>query len=109
MKDQALLQEAKQCIIEELAQAGLKPIQILLFGSRARGQARSDSDWDFLIVVDHPLSGETRRRLAARLVMRLGLAGLPADILLLPYGQFARYRDDVGHIAYYAVREGFSL
>ena len=26
--------------------------QVLLFGSRARGEARKDSDWDILIVVD---------------------------------------------------------
>lgn len=29
-----------------------KGSQVLLFGSRARGEARKDSDWDILIVVD---------------------------------------------------------
>jgi uncharacterized protein len=29
----------------------LQPEQVWLFGSRARGEARSDSDWDFLAVV----------------------------------------------------------
>lgn len=29
----------------------LRPVQIWLFGSRARGEARADSDWDFLAVV----------------------------------------------------------
>jgi predicted nucleotidyltransferase len=28
--------------------------QIILYGSRARGDARSDSDWDVLILVDKP-------------------------------------------------------
>jgi uncharacterized protein len=28
-----------------------RPEQIWLFGSRARGAARADSDWDFLVVV----------------------------------------------------------
>lgn len=32
----------------------LHPDQVWLFGSRARGEGRSDSDWDFLAVVsDH--------------------------------------------------------
>jgi uncharacterized protein len=29
----------------------LKPVQVWLFGSRARGEARPDSDWDFLAVL----------------------------------------------------------
>ena len=28
--------------------------QIILYGSRARGDARSDSDWDVLVLVDKP-------------------------------------------------------
>jgi uncharacterized protein len=28
-----------------------RPLQVWLFGSRARGDARPDSDWDLLVVV----------------------------------------------------------
>ncbi len=31
----------------------LRPEQVWLFGSRARGEARSDSDWDFLAIVSN--------------------------------------------------------
>ncbi len=27
--------------------------EIILFGSRARGDFRMDSDWDFLVLLDH--------------------------------------------------------
>jgi predicted nucleotidyltransferase len=30
--------------------------QIILFGSRARGDERTDSDWDLLILTDYPVS-----------------------------------------------------
>jgi len=29
--------------------------EIILHGSRVRNEARHDSDWDFLIIADHPL------------------------------------------------------
>lgn len=29
--------------------------EVILFGSRARGQAREESDWDFLVLVDGPV------------------------------------------------------
>ena len=103
------LQQIRRCIEEELKRAGLKVVSIYLFGSRARGQARPDSDWDFLVVVDRPLSGPERRRITGRVLVALALAGIPADVILLPQPRFLRYKDDVGHIAYYAVREGFVI
>lgn len=48
------------------------PVRIILFGSRARGTARSDSDLDLLVV----LPAAPDRRAAAEAVMR-ELADLP--------------------------------
>jgi uncharacterized protein (UPF0332 family)/predicted nucleotidyltransferase len=36
---------------------------ILLYGSRARGDARPDSDWDVLVLVDGAVDGERRSRI----------------------------------------------
>lgn len=36
--------------------------EIVLFGSRARGDERSDSDWDILILTDYPVSFEMEQR-----------------------------------------------
>lgn len=30
--------------------------EVILFGSRARGEAREDSDWDILILTDHSVT-----------------------------------------------------
>jgi predicted nucleotidyltransferase len=46
MDKEQLLQKVKQTIQRIDPQA-----EVILFGSRARGDARPDSDWDFLILV----------------------------------------------------------
>lgn len=52
--------EVKQLKIPELVVKEVKQFdeeaQIILFGSRARGEARKDSDWDFLILLDKPIT-----------------------------------------------------
>jgi predicted nucleotidyltransferase len=35
--------------------------QVIIFGSRARGDARKDSDWDILILTDDPVSTQIER------------------------------------------------
>jgi len=36
--------------------------QVILFGSRARGNFRVDSDWDLLILTDYPVDMEKERQ-----------------------------------------------
>jgi len=44
-------QAALRAIVDRLVE-GLKPFRIYLFGSRAEGRARPDSDFDLLVVFD---------------------------------------------------------
>ncbi len=46
-----------------LSEMNINYSKILLFGSRARGDFREDSDWDFLIVLRKPLGAETKKEL----------------------------------------------
>jgi uncharacterized protein len=62
-------------IVDRLAQV-LQPARIYLFGSRARGEAGPDSDYDILVLVDHP--AEPRYRLSQRGFR--ALRGVPAAV-----------------------------
>lgn len=60
--------------------AAYEPEQIFLFGSRARGDAGPDSDYDLLLVVpDHAPPERKRSKLAYRVLWGTGTA---ADVLV---------------------------
>jgi len=79
------------------------PVRIMLFGSRARGAARPDSDYDILVVVD-----ELPDRRATRLRLRRVLADLPVskDIVVATAGEAAGAPDLLGDVLQAAVAEG---
>lgn len=66
-------------IVRELVEA-YQPLAIYLFGSKARGDASSDSDYDLMVVVPDDAPPERRRsRLAYE---RLWGTGAAADVLV---------------------------
>jgi excisionase family DNA binding protein len=86
--------------------AAIGPDAVLLFGSRARGDARPDSDFDLAIVVP---DGVERRGLAMRAyetIARVEGRTVGVDIVVLTPGIIAAERDLVGSIARAVVREG---
>lgn len=82
------------------------PQKIVLFGSRARGDARADSDYDLLLVEHSELP---RHRRAAR--YRRALAGLAGakDILVWTPEEIAQWRNVPNAFVTEAVQEGVVL
>lgn len=82
------------------------PQKIVLFGSRARGDARADSDYDLLLVEQselprHKRAAHYRRALA-------GLAGAK-DILVWTPEEIAQWRNVPNAFVTEAVQEGVVL
>lgn len=79
------------------------PDQIVLFGSHARGTARTDSDVDLLVVM--PFSGRKHEK---QIEMRVALHDIPVpkDIFLVTPEEAVQRRDIVGTIIYPALKEG---
>ena len=83
------------------------PVAIYLFGSRARGDADEDSDYDLLIVVpdDFP-AGQANTVTAFSLVED---RRIPMDVAMSRASRFAGRRAQVGTLEYKVGREGTVL
>jgi len=86
------------------------PQMVVLFGSRGRGQGKSGSDVDLLVVEDKPFGeGRSRRSEASKLYRRLAGAGVPKDIVVVSRVDVERWRGSVNHVIARALREGTVL
>jgi len=84
----------------------VQPDGVILFGSRARGDFRADSDFDLAILAP---DGVARRRVAMRAYESLATVAdrsVAVDIVVLTPSLIAAERDLVGSIARAIAREG---
>lgn len=88
--------------VEMLRQAA-QPRKIILFGSRARGDAGEESDLDLLVVEDEVR--DTAHEMV-RLRRVLSPLRIPVDILIVSAAYFAEWRDTPGNVLHDAASEG---
>lgn len=102
MTDQETLQEIVHRIV-----AAAHPEQIILFGSRARDEAREDSDVDLLVIESEPF-GPQRTRLGeiGRLESAIGRISLATDLLVYSRSEIEQWRNSTHHVISRALREG---
>jgi predicted nucleotidyltransferase len=87
--DQQLLVECKAAIREVAPDAS-----VILYGSRARGDAQEDSDYDLLVLVDRQVDMQLERAIVNQLVPLEGRTGKVLTVLLYSRSQWdsALYR-----------------
>lgn len=89
-------------IVRRLVTA-INPDRIILFGSRARGDFRPDSDIDLLVIKN---SDEQPHRRDARAYRAVGAVGIPKDILWCTPEEVRRWADATNHVIARALSEG---
>ncbi|MBF0183213.1 MAG: nucleotidyltransferase domain-containing protein [Magnetococcales bacterium] len=87
--------------------ATAQPERIILFGSRARGDAEADSDVDLLVIEAEPFGlHRSRFQEIARLERAMGSIPLATDILVYSSAEVEQLQSSPNHIVARALREG---
>ena len=84
-----------------------RPQQIWLFGSRARGDATPESDWDLFVVLDDGVGDEELDPGVGRRLRRE--CGVRADVIPWRASEFAEFRDTPNTLAYAVATDGVLL
>jgi len=94
-----------QTIVQRLLAAG-QPQKIILFGSKARGEAGRDSDYDLLVIEN---SNQPRYRRAIPYRRALKDLGISKDIVVWTPGEIAEWQNVSIAFITTALREGAVL
>jgi len=110
-EDKEVRKMIKETIEKVLRQYDVKPLKIILFGSRARGNYKEDSDWDILVIVRENLSPEERRELWFAIYSSLHkkIKFSSFDIIVKSKKVYDDERFVVNTISNEAYKEGISL
>ena len=99
MVDEALIAEAGH----RLVRAAGESAQVILFGSHARGDARIDSDLDFLVIEPEV---DNRRAESVRLRRELRGLGIAADVVVVSADHVAEWGEVKSTMLHEALTEG---
>ena len=101
----AVLEEMTRTIVETT-----KPRKVVLFGSRAQGDARPESDIDILVIEDEPFGrARSRRKEMARLWHALSRFDMAKDILVYGRDEVEKWKESRNHVVAHALRTGRTL
>ncbi len=99
-------EKIREIILEVAEKYGVKVDRIILFGSRARGDYREDSDWDILIVTEEKLDKKTEEEFWLEVGRGLVKIGLIPEVIVSSKEELERYGKYYGFVHYHALREG---
>jgi predicted nucleotidyltransferase len=102
-KDRQIAEELKQRF---LAADGERILRVILYGSRAQGNATEESDFDFLVVQKDPV---LKRQEMRRLRQAVADLDCPVDVWVMGEQEFEETREVIGGLAYPAYKYGIVL
>ena len=97
-----LLDRLIRAIVDEV-----HPEQVILFGSRARGEERETSDVDLIVIEAEPFGPErSKHKEMLRLYRAVRDFRVPKDLLVFSNEEVEYWQDSLNHVLARALREG---
>lgn len=93
-------------IVRSIVEA-VDPEQVILFGSRARGDFRQDSDVDLVVIEAEPFGADrSRHQEMVRLLAVVSEFDVEVDVLVFSLDDVEYWKDSINHVLARALREG---
>lgn len=95
--------------VREVVRETIPFVRILLFGSRARNDERTDSDYDFLIVTPNTIEVKKKVSLRSKIRKKLLDKGIRSDILIQSEEELLSKKQIPGHIIRTILKEAILI
>ena len=109
MEDLKMKEKIKKIINQVFEEKGIKVEKIILFGSRARGDFKENSDWDLLIIVEEKLSRDERVEILHFIRRKLADEFIPSDVIIKSREEVEERQKVIGSVIKSAMEEGILL
>lgn len=96
MSEKELLAAIRDAIAETLQENRIGKFSIYLFGSRAKGVVREDSDYDIMVVIDREAGGKERFELLRKIRKNIKYLGLSIDVILKSSREYDHSKNSFG-------------
>ena len=104
------LMRIKEVISEVAEKQGLEIDKIILFGSRARGDYKKESDWDILVIIKNSLNRKDYISFYSACIRNLFNSGIKKiDLTIIEKNIFEERKHIINTIASEAAIEGIAL
>ncbi len=82
---------------------------VILFGSRARGDFSKKSDYDILLITKKIIPIKEKMKLAHIFRQKLAKIGIDSDIIIKSKEEVEYYKNKIGNVVRSALKEGIDI
>lgn len=109
MQEQIMNRDENLVEVKKIITYFLPGSRIILFGSRARGDFDSRSDYDLMVISKKELDFKEKRKYASDIRKQLARLGIPVDVLVKTETDVIYYEDKIGSVVRAAIKDGIAL